>query len=182
MLQSFLLSLDGKNLTVRLKSFILSFIFGKYTIEFLQFMFSSSPAATLLFSQINWSDIFSNINVWYIRAKTLRLSHSNRLVSSEISSVLWFLVSALVAGASSVIALGIGLLIGAFAINTGDGNEFAYQVKIKKVLKISILVQNCIFVDDFCILIKRIRRQCWGISQKQYWQYVHSQLVRLVFK
>ena len=41
----------------------------------------------------------------------------------------------LVAGASSVVALGIGLLIGAFAINTGDGNEFAYQAKMKKVLK-----------------------------------------------
>ena len=35
------------------------------------------------------------------------------------------------AGASSVVALGIGLLIGAFAINTGGSNEFAYQVKVK---------------------------------------------------
>ena len=137
-------------------------------------MFSSSPAATLLFFQINWSDIFSNINVWYIRAKTLRLFHSNRLVSSEICSVLWFWVLVLVAGASSVVALGIGLLIGAFAINTGGGNEFAYQAKINKFLKISSLVQNCIFVDNLYILMKRLRRQCWGISQKQYWQHVHS--------
>ena len=55
----------------------------------------------------------------------------------------------LVAGASSVVALGVGLLIGAFAINTGGGNEFAYQAKIKNFNKISILVQNCITLMIF---------------------------------
>ena len=51
----------------------------------------------------------------------------------------------LVAGASSVVALGIGLLIGAFAIDTSGGNEFAYQVRIKK-----LCFQNChIFICNY---------------------------------
>ena len=64
----------------------------------------------------------------------------------------------LVAGASSVVALGIGLLIGAFAIDTSGGNEFAYQARITKeyALKYVIFVPSRIFVDNFGILIKRI--------------------------
>ena len=48
------------------------------------------------------------------------------------------------AGASSVVALGVGLLIGAFAINTG-GNEFAYQVKSKKSSILCYFENNSIF-------------------------------------
>ena len=63
----------------------------------------------------------------------------------------------LVAGASSVVALGVGLLIGAFAIDTSGGNEFAYQAKITKIyVVINVLfIQKRIFVGDFLYFDKQ---------------------------
>ena len=58
------------------------------------------------------------------------------------------------AGASSVVALGVGLLIGAFAINTG-GNEFAYQVKSKKSSILCYFENNSLF--SFMIFVSWIK-------------------------
>ena len=52
----------------------------------------------------------------------------------------------LVAGASSVVALGIGLLIGAFAIDTSGGNEFAYQARITKEYVFKIVIFSFIIL------------------------------------
>ena len=64
----------------------------------------------------------------------------------------------LVAGASSVVALGIGLLIGAFAIDTSGGNEFAYQARITNEYRMECFQklswQFHTFVYNFDIFIK----------------------------